>query len=432
MSDTFGYLLSLEKFGIKFGLASIRTICEALGHPEASYPSVVVGGTNGKGSVTAMVDCALRAAGLKSARYTSPHLVRLEERFVIDGRPVHTPDLAEVILEIRQIVDSLVGTGALETSPTFFEVTTAVAFELFRRAGVDCAVLEVGLGGRLDSTNVVEPIAVAITSIDFDHEQYLGQTLAAIAAEKAGIVRPGIPVVTGRMEPEALDVIASKCAEHGARIVPAATGVHIAASTESGRTTITLRTPSVDYGQIPLGLRGEHQIGNAVVAARLLEEVAGYFSLGRDAIIAGLRDVQWPGRLQLIEIAPARRLLLDGAHNPAGAAALAAYLRREFPERLPVVFAAMQDKDAGRMLDALLPAASAVVCTTLHIRRARTAEGLAETARLRNPGLNVIVEPDPEAALESAWTLGPTVCAAGSIFLVGELLEILESRRQTA
>jgi dihydrofolate synthase/folylpolyglutamate synthase len=432
VSDAFGYLLSLEKFGIKFGLASIRTICEALGHPEASYPSVVVGGTNGKGSVTAMVDCALRAAGLKSARYTSPHLVRLEERFVIDGRPVHTPDLAEVILEIRQIVDSLVGTGALETSPTFFEVTTAVAFELFRRAGVDCAVLEVGLGGRLDSTNVVEPIAVAITSIDFDHEQYLGQTLAAIAAEKAGIVRPGIPVVTGRMEPEALDVIASKCAEHGARIVPAATGVHIAASTESGRTTITLRTPSVDYGQIPLGLRGEHQIGNAVVAARLLEEVAGYFSLGRDAIIAGLRDVQWPGRLQLIEIAPARRLLLDGAHNPAGAAALAAYLRREFPERLPVVFAAMQDKDAGRMLDALLPAASAVVCTTPHIRRARTAEGLAETARLRNPGLNVMVEPDPEAALESAWTLGPTVCAAGSIFLVGELLEILESRRQTA
>jgi dihydrofolate synthase/folylpolyglutamate synthase len=179
-------------------------------------------------------------------------------------------------------------------------------------------------------------------------------------------------------------------------------------------------------------LRGEHQIGNAVVAARLLEEVAGYFSLGRDAVIAGLRDVQWPGRLQLIEIAPARRLLLDGAHNPAGAAALAAYLRREFPERLPVVFAAMQDKDAGRMLDALLPAASAVVCTTPHIRRARTAEGLAETARLRNPGLNVMVEPDPEAALESAWTLGPTVCAAGSIFLVGELLEILESRRQTA
>jgi dihydrofolate synthase/folylpolyglutamate synthase len=184
--NPFDYLLSLEKFGIKFGLANIRALCGALGHPQASYPSILIGGTNGKGSVTAMVDCALRAAGLQSARYTSPHLVRLEERFVIGGKPVQTATLAEVVQDIRQIVDALVEAGMLEASPTFFEVTTAVAFELFRRARVDCAVLEVGLGGRFDATNVVDPIAAVITSIDFDHEQYLGQTLAAIAPRRPG------------------------------------------------------------------------------------------------------------------------------------------------------------------------------------------------------------------------------------------------------
>ena len=195
--DPLQYLLSLEKFGIKFGLANIRTLCAALGEPQTTFRSILIAGTNGKGSVTAMVDRGLRAAGLRVGRYTSPHLVRLEERFAIDGTPVDTATLEDVIEQVRARIDQLLASGALEAPPTFFEVTTAVAFEIFRRARVEFAVLEVGLGGRLDSTNCVEPIAAAITSIAFDHEQYLGHTLAAIAAEKAGVIRRGIPVVIG-------------------------------------------------------------------------------------------------------------------------------------------------------------------------------------------------------------------------------------------
>ena len=183
--DSVEYLFSLEKFGIKFGLANIRALCAALGQPQNEFRSVLIAGTNGKGSVTAMVDRGLRAAGLRVGRYTSPHLIHLEERFAIDGQPVSRATLVEAIDRVRGHVESLLASGALEAPPTFFEVTTAMAFDMFRRAGVEFAVLEVGLGGRLDSTNCVEPIGVAITSIAFDHEQYLGHTLAEIAAEKA-------------------------------------------------------------------------------------------------------------------------------------------------------------------------------------------------------------------------------------------------------
>ena len=220
-------IFSLEKFGIKFGLANIRTLALALGQPQNRFRSILIAGTNGKGSVTAMVDRALRAAGLSVARYTSPHLVNLEERFAINGEPVSTTALVAVIEEVRAVIETLLAKGELEAPPTFFEVTTAIAFELFGRAGVDIAVLEVGLGGRLDSTNIVDPVAAAITSIDFDHEQYLGNTLAAIAAEKAGVIRRGIPVVAGPLQPEARDVLVSACASIGADFIEADIGVRI-------------------------------------------------------------------------------------------------------------------------------------------------------------------------------------------------------------
>ena len=182
--DPLQYLLSLEHFGMKFGLANIRTLCTALGRPHTKYRSILIAGTNGKGSVTAMVDCALRKAGVKTGRYTSPHLIRVEERFTINGQPVATDALLAAVEHMRSVIDKLLAAGTLEASPTFFEVTTALAFELFRNAGVEFAVLEVGLGGRLDSTNIVEPVAAAVTSIDFDHEQYLGTTLKAMGEEK--------------------------------------------------------------------------------------------------------------------------------------------------------------------------------------------------------------------------------------------------------
>ncbi len=195
--DPLSYLFSLEQFGIKFGLENITAIVERLGRPDRAYHSVHVAGTNGKGSVTAMVDVALRAGGHRSGRYTSPHLIDLAERFVIDGRPVAAPDLVGAAADVRNAVEALRADGSLVVQPTFFEVTTAIALELFRRARVEIAVLEVGLGGRLDATNVVSPIATAITSIAFDHQLYLGSTLADIAYEKAGIVKPGVPVVVG-------------------------------------------------------------------------------------------------------------------------------------------------------------------------------------------------------------------------------------------
>jgi dihydrofolate synthase/folylpolyglutamate synthase len=428
--DAFQYLFSLEKFGIKFGLANIRALCTALGEPQNAFRSVLIAGTNGKGSVTAMVDCGLRAAGLKVGRYTSPHLIHLEERFVLHGRPVGTTALADSISRARALVDSLLASGTLEAPPTFFEVTTAVAFDLFRHAGVEFAVLEVGLGGRLDSTNCVEPMAAAITSIAFDHEQYLGHTLGAIAAEKAGVIRSGIPVVIGPLEAEARAVVATLCTAAGARLADARHGVDVEAETGNGRTSIKVTTPDRDYGWIPLGLRGAHQIPNALIALRLLEELSRVTPISSEAIVAGLRDVEWPGRLQIIEVARGRHVLLDAAHNPAGAAALAAYLRREFPEPLPIVFGAMRDKDAAEMLRILLPVISVLVATEPRNARARPAAELADLARSIVPGsrIQIEVEPDPTAALGRAWAHRPLVCAAGSIFLIGDLLAALEAR----
>ncbi|PYR73159.1 MAG: hypothetical protein DMF86_21305 [Acidobacteria bacterium] len=192
--DPLDFLFSLERLGMKFGLENMTRLCEALGHPERRFTPVLVGGTNGKGSVTAMVDTGLRAAGHSVARYTSPHLIRLEERFVIGGREVATDRLRAAAARVQAAAERLTASGVLESLPTFFECTTGVAFEVFAEAGVDVAVLEVGLGGRLDATNVVSPIAAAIVSIDFDHQAQLGNTLASIAFEKAGIIKAGIPV----------------------------------------------------------------------------------------------------------------------------------------------------------------------------------------------------------------------------------------------
>jgi dihydrofolate synthase/folylpolyglutamate synthase len=417
------YLFALEQFGIKFGLENIRKLCGALGNPQAAYASVLIAGTNGKGSVTAMVDCGLRAAGLKVGRYTSPHLIRLEERFVSDGQMVDTATLSAVVEQTREVINMLLANGALDTPPTFFEATTAIAFELFRRAGVRLAVLEVGLGGRLDSTNCVEPVAAAITSIAFDHQQYLGDTLAAIAAEKAGVIRPGIPVVVGPLEGEARAVIVSMCAAAGASLVDAQNGAEVGSRIVDGRTSISLTTARAEYGWVPLGLRGAHQIPNALVAVRLLEELARVTPIGPRAIVAGLRDVRWPGRLQLLETSGGKRVLLDAAHNPAGASALAAYVTRECPEPIPFVFGAMRDKDAAEMLKILLPVASAFVLTEPATSRARPADELASLVASLAPDRRIAVEPKPMAALEHAWKYCPLVCAAGSIFLIGELLD---------
>ena len=318
-------LFALETFGIKLGLENISRLCAALGHPERSFISLHIAGTNGKGSVTAMVHAALVAAGVRAARYVSPHLVDLAERFVIGTAPVSERELADTAREVLDCTERLRLSGELAVHPTFFEATTAIAFELFRRAQVEVAVIEVGLGGRFDSTNIVPASAGAITTIGLDHEELLGHTLEAIAFEKAGIIKPGMPVVIGALPEPARQVVAAVAADRRAELIDASLADGLDVATNDGRPVISFQTPEDRYGPVTLGLRGEHQIQNALVAVRLLEAARGRTGIRvpRDAIERGLADVDWPGRLELIQMSDGARVLLDAAHNPDGARALA-------------------------------------------------------------------------------------------------------------
>jgi dihydrofolate synthase / folylpolyglutamate synthase len=421
-------LLALEVFGIKLGLANIRALCAALGHPERSFVSLHVGGTNGKGSVTAMAHAALHAAGVRAARYTSPHLVDLNERFVIGDRPVDDATLGAAAERVLDCADGLVAAGVLPAPPTFFEATTAIAFELFRSANVDVAVLEVGLGGHFDATNVVTPVAAAITSIGLDHQQYLGGTLAAIAREKAGIIKPGVPVVTGALPSEAAAVIADVAAEQDAPLVRADAMQH-STRMDEGRAVIDVTTAVHHYGPLRVGLRGGHQAGNALVAIALLEQArAGGVAIPFDAIERGLVSAAWPARLEMLAFAEGRRLLLDAAHNADGALALAAYLRAHHPDRPPLVFGAMRDKDVAAIIAPLLPVVGAIVLTAAATPRASTPGELAAAVRALDPARDVIVEADPLRAVDTAWRHAPLVCVAGSIFLAGAVRGALERR----
>jgi dihydrofolate synthase/folylpolyglutamate synthase len=406
VNDPLAWLFSLEQFGIKFGLDNISAIVARLGHPERAFRSVHIAGTNGKGSVTAMVDAALRAAGHRSARYTSPHLVDLSERFVVDGRAVTAEALMASVADVRAAIDGLRRDGGLEVQPTFFEVTTAVAFELFRRASAEVAVLEVGLGGRLDATNVVAPpalLATAITSIDFDHQLYLGTTLREIAIEKAGIIKSGVPVVIGPLGPEAEAAIAEVAASRAAPVI---------------------RVDPGDADGLTLGLAGAHQRANAAVAIRLLQQLDRLgITVSDHAIAAGLADPQWPGRLEVRRLSGGRELLLDAAHNPAGAASLASYLKADGGEPRPLVLAAMRDKDISGIFVALLPAVSRLIVTRASNPRSADPELLAQQARAIAPTLPIAVVPALDAALDAAWHTSPRIVVAGSIFLLGDVMK---------
>jgi dihydrofolate synthase/folylpolyglutamate synthase len=395
---------------MKFGLANMTRLCEALGHPERTFSSVHIAGTNGKGSVTAMVDTALRAAGHRAARYTSPHLERLEERFVIDGREIAPAALEASAARVRDVVERMVADGRLEALPTFFECTTAVAFDLFREAAVEVAVLEVGLGGRLDATNVVMPIATAIVSIDFDHQAQLGDTIESIAFEKAGIIKPGVPCIVGSMPRQALQVIAGVAAERSAPLVRGGDDPDLSARVAA----------------LPLSLAGAHQRANAAVALRLLEVIDADARHGirvdRGAREAGLATARWPGRLETI-VWRGRPVLLDAAHNPAGARALASYLAGASPGGVTLVFGAMQDKAIDPMLRELAAVTRRLICTTAPTPRAAAAADLAAMARAA--GLAAEAVADPAAALEQARTTADPIVVAGSIFLIGAVRERL-------
>ena len=423
MSDR-EWLARLELVGIKLGLETIGALTEALGHPDRAYRVIHVAGTNGKGSVVAMAAGALAAAGYRTGRYTSPHLVRLEERFAVDGRSVDPPVLDAALSRVRAAAARIQSTRAPGTEPTYFEVTTAAAFEIFRQARVDVALLEVGLGGRFDATNVVTPSVTAITSIDLDHESYLGTSLEAIAAEKAGIIKPGIPVVTGILGSGARAVVERVARTVGAPLVAASAACAGAARpVGDGRYEMTIRTARATYGPLTLGLRGRHQAANAEVAALILDAAEGAgLRVEPDEVEAGLRTVVWPARLDLVDLGD-RALLVDGAHNPAGARALADYLREVYPEGLPVVFGVMADKDVGRMLAPLAPLARPLVVTEVAGLRAAGADAVARIALALPSPPEVVVEPDVGRALEAAWQRGRVAVVAGSLYLAGDVLQ---------
>jgi len=426
--DPRAWLTSLEHFGIKLRLSSIQAICAALGHPERQFRSVHIAGTNGKGSVSAMVDEALRAAGHRAGRYTSPHLVRLEERFTVEGESVTADALDEAIGTVRSAIATLTAAGTLEVHPTYFEVITAAAFVLFARARVEIAVLEVGLGGRFDATNIVEPVVTAITSIALDHEQHLGATLEAIALEKAGIIKSGIPVVIGPLPAAAAGVVRGACAERDAPLHDASAECVADHSRAEGRTLLHLTTPRRRYPPLVLALRGDHQVQNAVVAVRLLELLdEGDLAVPEAAITAGLSGARWPARLDVVHAGGDRKVLVDGAHNPAGASALTGYIQSEWPAGLPIVFGAMGDKDLSGMLRPLAGVARPLIVTTAPGLRAAGAQHLAAVAR--SEGITDLeVCPDVGEALAAGWAHAPLIVAAGSLYLAGHVLTLLGQR----
>ena len=417
------YLAQRTRFGVKFGLETIRALVAELDHPERAFPTLLVAGTNGKGSVVTYVDAVLRASGLRTGRYTSPHLVRVNERIAVNGRPITDHDFERAVRSVRTAAQRLVGRNVIATHPTFFEALTAAALTHFRRKGVDVAILEVGLGARLDATNVAEPLASAVVSVALDHEIYLGRTLASIAREKAGVMRRGCSTVVGPLPTPALRAVRNEARRTGARLIEASRGSLLQ---EKGE-LVLVRTPHRVYPALR-PLPGDHQRQNLLVAVRLLEETreAG-LPVDLDAVPEAVSKARWPGRLEWVEGDPP--LLLDGAHNPAGARALSAYLGgREYV----LLFAAMSDKDVAGIARRLFARASAVVVTRPRLPRALDPEELIRRAGPRARGARR--EPSVYRALALARRLaraegpGVPVVVAGTLFLVGEVKGLLESR----
>jgi dihydrofolate synthase/folylpolyglutamate synthase len=381
------YLFGLEQFGIKLGLRNMRILTASLKSPENSYPSILVAGTNGKGSVAAMIECGLRKAGYRTGLYTSPHLTHLQERFMVNGQAIDRPTLLQEAEGIQKIIELLQTQGTLKNPPTF-------ALSLFRRSQVDAAVFEVGLGGRFDATNVVKPIAVAVPSIDLDHEQYLGTTLAQIAFEKAGVIATNSIVVSSETKSEPSDVLRAAAAARKARYIRADKETTISYYIENGETYIR---KVVTFG----------------------------LTIPPSAIETALSKTEWPGRLELVSVTSNRRVLLDPAHNVASALALAEYIRGWKPGGIPFIFSALRDKNIDGILRAFGNAVSRITCTVIDSPRACALEDLLAITRSARPDLPVSASADPSDALEASWQFGQLVVVTGSVFIVGKFKGIL-------
>ncbi len=418
-SATVQFLYDLQQHGIKLGLETIRALLTRVGDPHRRYPVLHIGGTNGKGSTAAMAASILQAAGHRVGLYTSPHLIDFRERIRINGLMI--PEA-----RVTELVETLRAAAAPDLAPTFFEFTTALAFRYFAECHVDVAVLEVGLGGRFDATNVVAPLATAITTIGLDHEAYLGSTVEAIAFEKAGIIKPGVPVVLGRIGEPACRVIEERASMEGAPVYRLDREFRC-----EGSSTADCRYTGIAarYDHVSCPLQGRFQLDNAACALALIELARERgLAIPDAAVRIGLRQIVWEGRLEIVGESPT--VMVDGAHNPAAAVVLAEYLaawRRSRPAaRIILIVGMMRDKHPREFLAPLLPLVDALILTQADLPRASTGSELR--ALLGDHAPSALVAPTPADALASAKrSAAPTdlICVTGSLMLVGEIKALL-------
>jgi dihydrofolate synthase/folylpolyglutamate synthase len=417
-------LYSLRTFGVRPGLEPEKALLERLANPQHAFAAIHVAGTNGKGSVCAMLDAILRSTGLKVGLYTSPHLVRFNERIRVQGESITDPELAglfEAIEPHAEAVKQALGGREL----TFFEFTTALAFEHFRRKGVQVAVIEVGMGGRLDATNVVLPLVSVITRISLDHTAYLGTTIEAIAGEKAGIIKAGRPVVCGATPDEARAVIQGTARDRGAPFIDAATTAAVRrVSQDINGQKVSLSGGGTDYGTVTVSLLGRHQLENIATVVATLEALAGCspLTVSPDVVRRGLAQARWPGRLQRLSEHPP--VILDGAHNPDGARALAAALRDLFKKRpIGLVWGMCEDKDVQGFAQVMGGMVRRCWVVPIDTERSLAPEKLALLARAQGWETTTATVADGirEARVWAEENHG-AVCIAGSLFLAGEVL----------
>ena len=413
------YLYSLQKYGIKFGLSKTSNLLKAFGNPHRGQRYVHIAGTNGKGSVAAMVESILRTSGLKVGFYSSPHLVRFTERFRINGKEIPSETAASLVGELRAVINPA-------HPPTFFEVTTAMGLIYFAREQVDLAVIEVGMGGRLDATNVIRPDVSVITNISLDHQVFLGRTLKEIAREKAGIVKRGIDLITAATQPPVLEVFRKTCEDKGAPFWRVGQDIRYRATGDR----ITYYGFKRKLKDLELGLAGSYQHRNAALALGVTELLERRGVQGsEDPIREGLKSAHWPGRLQVVSREPL--LILDGAHNPGAIHCLSEAIRGGFRyKRLILVLGIMADKDVPTILRGIVPMANYVLFTRPEYYRAAAPETLMQQALpLGKPGE---IQPTLAKAIEKAKRMADRkdlILVTGSLFTVGEAMAILDPEK---
>jgi dihydrofolate synthase / folylpolyglutamate synthase len=429
--ESTNYLLGLghETLTMKLGLENVRLLLARLGDPQRAFPAVQIAGTNGKGSTAVMLDSICRAAGLRTGLYTSPHLVRLTERVRVAGREISPGAFARAATAVRLAAAEVhAESGALAT---FFEQVTALALYAFREAGIELAILETGLGGRLDATTAAEAGVVVITPVGLDHQEHLGDSLASIAAEKAAIIRPGVAAVVAPQPPEAEAVILARCRECGVEPQRPAREVGVMGATADGRLRVQFKTPRAVYKPLTLALCGRHQLENAATAVAAAETLIGRVNaaLTPESIVAGLERAEHPGRLEWLGHTPPP-LLLDGAHNAAGATALRAYLDEFVRAPVTLVFGAMRDKPLTELAAILFPAAAHLVLTEPANPRAAPVAELMRAVPSPAGSSTITLAPSARDALALAGVHTPpggVVCVSGSLYLVGEVRALLKA-----